>query len=68
MKALDWNEVSKIAKDYIDLVLGLAEEKFSYLGPRQEVVQERYNYYKNCLDNIFYMFLPKIHSLRSPKD
>ena len=54
MKALDWNEVSKIAKDYIDLVLGLAEEKFSYLGPRQEVVQERYNYYKNCLDNIFY--------------
>ena len=54
MKALDWNEVSKIAKDYIDLVLGLADERFSYLGPRQEVVQERYNFYKNCLDNIFY--------------
>lgn len=54
MKVLDWNEVSKLAKDYIDLVLGLANEKFSYLGPRQEIVQEKYSFYKSCLDNIFY--------------
>lgn len=53
MRILDWKEVSKAAKNYTDLILELADEKFSYLGPRQEIVQEKYNYYKNCLDSVF---------------
>lgn len=71
MKLIEWNEAYTIYKNYIDLVIDLANRDFNYIGIRQNIFQSRYDFYKECLNKVFdniittlrYCILPSLHNL-----
>lgn len=64
MKIVEWEEFYKICKDYIDLVIDVAQDEIAI----SRYPQEKFEFYKDCLDRVFTMMEECWYYIKSTPD